>query len=109
MSGNGKDAEELAGGVLQEADADALAEAFQAGAVGGVGVGADGDGGDAEDGAEIGGIGEVVEGEIALLLPGHGDDDVAGEEALVGIDEFGAGLWALIVAAGVDSRRSSWR
>ena len=99
---DGEGAEELAGGVLQEADADALAEAFETGAVGGVGVGSDGDGGDAEDGAEVGGIGEVVEGEIALLLPGHGDDDVAGEEALVGIDEFGAGLGHFVVAAGVD-------
>ncbi len=99
---NRKGAEELTGRVLQETDADAFAEALEAGTVGGVRIGPDGDGGDAEDGAEVDGIGEVVEGEVALLLPGHGDDDVAGEKALVGIDELGAGLGDLIVTAGVE-------
>ena len=65
-------------------------------------IGSDGDGGDTEDGAEVRGIGEVVKGEVALLLPCHRDDDVGGEEALVGIDEFGAGFGELIVTAGVE-------
>src|SRR6202789_526931 len=77
---NRKSAEELTGGVLQEADADGLAEALQTGAVRGVRIRTDGDGGDADDGAEVGGIGEVVEGEVALLLPGHGNDHLGGEK-----------------------------
>ncbi len=64
--------------------------------------GSDGDGGDAEDGADVGGVDELVEREVAFLLPRHRDDDVAGEEALVGVDEFGAGLGNLVVAAGID-------
>ena len=65
-------------------------------------IGTDGNGGDAEDGAEVCGIGEVVEGQIALLLPGHGDDDVGCEKALIGVEEFGAGLRHLIVTAWVE-------
>src|SRR3981081_3273329 len=66
---NGEGAEELTGRVLQVADAHALAEAFETWTVGGVRVGPDGDGGDAEDGGEIDGVGEVMKREVALLLP----------------------------------------
>src|SRR5271163_2189960 len=101
-SGDGEGAEELAGGVLQEADADDLAEALEAGAVGGVGIRSDGDGGDAEDGAEVRWIGEIMQGEVALLLPRHGNDYFGFKKALIRIDEFAAGLADLIVAVGVD-------
>ena len=43
-----------------------------------------------------------MDGKISLLLPSHRDDDVVGEEALVGIDEFGAWFRDLIVTAGVN-------
>src|SRR6202042_534553 len=93
---------ELLCGVLEEADSDNLAETFEARAIGGVRVCTNGDGGDAEDGAKVGGIGEFVEGKIALFLPCHGHDDVVAKEALIGIDEFTAGFWNLVVAIGID-------
>ena len=51
----------------RRAVADVRAEAFQAGAVGGVRVGGDGEGGDAGDGGEVAGVGEVAEGEVGFL------------------------------------------
>src|ERR1700722_1301136 len=100
--GDGEGSDELAGGVLQQADADRLAEALEAGAVGSVRIRANADGGDADDGAEVGGGGEVVESEVALLLPRHRNDHLSGEEALVGVDELAAGLADLIEAIRVD-------
>src|SRR5271163_1173330 len=100
-SRNCEDSEELTGGILEETDADGFAEALHARTIGGVGIDRDGDGGDAEDGSDVGGVCEVVDGEITFLLPGHRDDDVAAEETLIGIDEFDAGFWHLIVAVWV--------
>src|ERR1700722_6139009 len=43
-----------------------------------------------------------MQGEVALLLPRHGNDHLGCEKALVRVDEFAAGLADLIVAVGID-------
>lgn len=63
---DGEGSKELAGGILQKTDADGPAEAFKAGAVNVVRIGTDGDRGDADDGAEVFGVGEVVGGGVAF-------------------------------------------
>src|ERR1035441_7306123 len=71
LAGQGGDkegAEELAGGVLQIAVADVLAEAAPSGSVSGVSVAADGVAGGAHDGNRVEGVGQVAEGEAGLLL-----------------------------------------
>src|SRR5206468_3537751 len=99
---NRKGPEELAGRVLQETDADDFAEALKTWAIRGVRIGPNGDGGDAKDGAEVYGIGQLMEGIVAFLLPRHGDDDVGCKEALIGVEELNAGLGHLTVTAGIE-------
>jgi len=83
--------EELTGEVLGVADADVAAEAVHSGAVGGVGVRADGDGGGAEDGDCVEGVKEVACGEAGLLSGGEGLDLRAGEEAGEPVDDGNGG------------------
>lgn len=68
--GNEKGAEEFAGQVLGKADADVAAPAGNAGAVGGMRVGGDGDAGFTGDGEQVEGVEQVVPGE-QCLFPGR--------------------------------------
>src|ERR1035441_364469 len=88
LAGQGGDkegAEELAGGVLQIAVADVLAEAAPSGSVSGVSVAADGVAGGAHDGNRVEGVGQVAEGEAGLLLRSKRYRSGGVEEALVGV------------------------
>jgi len=85
--GNEESAEELTGHVLRVADAHIAAKPGHAGAVGGVGVGAHGNGGDAEDGNGVEGVGDVANGEPGFLPRRHGLDLGTVEEAVVPVDE----------------------
>src|ERR1700722_18508849 len=105
--GDDEDSKELAGDILREADASGFGEALQSGAIGGVRIGCDGDGGDAGDGGEVGEVGDVVQAEIALLLPGEGNDNLGGEKLLVGVDELGAWLWKSRYLVGFEADESN--
>lgn len=90
--GDKEGSKELAGHILREADAGRRCEALYPWAVGGVRIDSDREGGDADDGADVGEVGDVVEAEIALLLPGERNDYVGRQKLLIGIDQFAAGL-----------------
>ena len=99
--GNEEGAEELAGGVLQEGVTGISTEALPSGPVGGVGVGADGQGGGARDRNQVAGVLEVVEGQMALLLRGERDGNGGVEESGIGIRGFDAGCVRTADAVGI--------
>src|SRR5580692_5914463 len=89
-----KGAEEFAGDVLGVGDADALAEAGEAGAVGGVGVGGDADAGGGKDGDAVEGIDDVADGEPGFFFGGERLDLGAVEKARVPVNHgYVDGAW----------------
>ena len=89
--------------------------AVPTGAVGGVRIGGDGEGGGPGDGGDVAGINEVAEGEMGLLRGGERDGDGGVEETGVRVGGFEAGLADLVgggvgvvVRCGGDSCRVGW-
>ncbi len=100
--GDCEGSEELDRGVLEEADACVLAEAFEAWTVGRMGVDGNADTRDKGNGGEISRIRHTVQRQIALLLRGEGNHNIDIKETLVGVDQFAAGLGCLACTLRID-------
>lgn len=85
--GNEESAEEFAGHIFAVADAHHLCKAVQAGPVGGMGVGANGDGGVGKDRDSVERVEDVLDGETGFFFGREGLDFRSIDEALIEVND----------------------